>query len=571
MAGARIAALSSLTPSINPTATTPTKPLVLACLPKPTKRKNYLRPKILKTLPKLPPNPIIPILSPETETPLEPHLDSESPADETFGDNCAADKVEEFRVSETSAEHDGVVGKFSSKSVLKYGAYLVGIFVFQTFCAVWVLGNANSERKERNLDNSDLGIGENNKGKFLLSENGIGYVQDDELERKIEEIRAMAREARRSEAKAVKEDVEGDDDVGEESAVSRHRDGIEKEIGARLIKLQKKLNSTPEGLPGLFVNYLGMSGKGEDRVSRDSSDSNEANGMLMFKKKSKFRSPSTKRVDRPKGFGGTRDRNTKKSGSGRVGTMSRNGSVGDDGVELLDLEMQVGQQHSDYQERGRADLEKEMGFGNAEQRNGVFQETGLERPSVELVNSQQSVKLGTHHSQRFANGKPETTTTSDKHAVLSINRSSKQREVGDETLANKFREKQPKNETDFWWSSLPYVLVIVIRRGSEHEGQGGLYTLKTASQAQEQSSSSYTVAFEDQVDAKNFCFLLESFFEELGNFSADIVPLSIKELHEAAEANAMKVIVVKKRQLQLYAGQPFADVEMALHSLVEED
>ncbi|KAE8076762.1 hypothetical protein FH972_015389 [Carpinus fangiana] len=539
MAGARCAALSPLTPSINPTATTRTKPLVLACLPKPTKRKNYLRPKILKTLPKLIPNPVIPILSPETETetPLEPHLDSESPAYEISSDNCAADKVEEFRASETSAEHDGIVGKFSTKSVLKYGAYLVGIFVFQTFCAVWVLGNANTDRKERNLDNSDLGIGENNKGKFLLSENGIGYVQDDELERKIEEIRSMAREARRSEAKAVKEDVEDDDDIDEESAVSRQRVDIEKEIGARLIKLQKKLNSAPEGLPGLFVNYLGMSGKGEDRVSRDSSDSNEANGTLMFKKKFKF-SPSTKRVDGPKGFGGTRDRNTKKSGSGSVGKMSGNGSVDDDGVELLDLEMQ---------------------------------ETGLERPSVEVVNSEQSVKLGTHHSQRFANGKPETTTASDKHAVLSINGSSKQREVGDETLANKFREKQPKNETDFWWLSLPYVLVILVRRGSEDEGQGGMYTLKTASQAQEQSISSYTVAFEDQVDAKNFCFLLESFFEELGDFSADIVPLSIKELLEAAKANAMKVIVVKKRQIQLYAGQPFADVEMALRSLVEGD
>jgi hypothetical protein len=67
-----------------------------------------------------------------------------------------------------------------------------------------------------------------------------------------------------------------------------------------------------------------------------------------------------------------------------------------------------------------------------------------------------------------------------------------------------------------------------VRRGSEDEGQGGLYTLKTASQAEEQSISSYTVAFEDQVDAKNFCFLLESFFEELGDFSADIVPLSVK-------------------------------------------
>lgn len=152
--------------------------------------------------------------------------------------------------------------------------------------------------------------------------------------------------------------------------VSKHRVGIEKEIGARLIKLQKKLNSAPKGLPGLSVNYLGMPGKGEDMVSRDSSDSNEANGTLMFKKKFKFKSPSTKQVDGPKGFGGTRDRNTKKSGSSSVDTMSGNGSVGDDGVELLDLEMQVDQQHSDHQERGRLDLVKEMGFGNAERRNG---------------------------------------------------------------------------------------------------------------------------------------------------------------------------------------------------------
>ena len=48
--------------------------------------------------------------------------------------------------------------------------------------------------RERNLDNSDLGIGENNNGEFLLSENGIGYVPD-ELARKLEEIRTMAREA----------------------------------------------------------------------------------------------------------------------------------------------------------------------------------------------------------------------------------------------------------------------------------------------------------------------------------------------------------------------------------------
>lgn len=66
-----------------------------------------------------------------------------------------------------------------------------------------------------------------------------------------------------------------------------------------------------------------------------------------------------------------------------------------------------------------------------------------------------------------------------------------------------------------------------MRRGSDLEGQGGLYTLKIAPEAQEQRNC-YTVAFEDRVDASNFCFLLESFFEDLGDFSADVVPLPVK-------------------------------------------
>lgn len=75
-----------------------------------------------------------------------------------------------------------------------------------------------------------------------------------------------------------------------------------------------------------------------------------------------------------------------------------------------------------------------------------------------------------------------------------------------------------------------------MRRGSEHEEPGGLYTLRVtsrtddlgASQTDDLGDSSYTVAFEDRGDANNFCYLLESFFEDLGDFSADIVPLSIK-------------------------------------------
>lgn len=42
----------------------------------------------------------------------------------------------------------------------------------------------------------------------------------------------------------------------------------------------------------------------------------------------------------------------------------------------------------------------------------------------------------------------------------------------------------------------------------------------------------------------------------------------MQELHEAVKSDGMKVIVVRKGQLQLYAGQPLADVEMALCSLI---
>lgn len=44
----------------------------------------------------------------------------------------------------------------------------------------------------------------------------------------------------------------------------------------------------------------------------------------------------------------------------------------------------------------------------------------------------------------------------------------------------------------------------------------------------------------------------------------------LQELHEAVKSHAKKVVVVKKRQLELYAGQPLSDVEIALCSLVEQ-
>lgn len=67
-----------------------------------------------------------------------------------------------------------------------------------------------------------------------------------------------------------------------------------------------------------------------------------------------------------------------------------------------------------------------------------------------------------------------------------------------------------------------------MHRGSDDEELDGLFTLKIPSKSRDTGESTYTVAFEDRADANNFCYLLESFFEELGNFTADIVPLATK-------------------------------------------
>jgi len=66
-----------------------------------------------------------------------------------------------------------------------------------------------------------------------------------------------------------------------------------------------------------------------------------------------------------------------------------------------------------------------------------------------------------------------------------------------------------------------------MRRDSK-EGSEGFYSLKSTSNEQDESDDSFTVAFEDHADANNFCFLLQSFFEDLGSFSADAVPVSIR-------------------------------------------
>lgn len=67
---------------------------------------------------------------------------------------------------------------------------------------------------------------------------------------------------------------------------------------------------------------------------------------------------------------------------------------------------------------------------------------------------------------------------------------------------------------------------VVMRTGGDDQGANGLYRIKSTSHSWDDSS--HVVAFEDHGDATNFCYLLQSFFEDLDSFSTDIIPIPIK-------------------------------------------
>ncbi|KAJ7955100.1 ABC subfamily C protein [Quillaja saponaria] len=536
MAGANCTIFSFVTPSVNPITRRTSSLLIASSISTPSqsklvRRKNYLRPKILKTLTKLYP-PVTPLL--QQESPSEPSIDivfPQTPQEHDLGFELPTssatpgegDSFEQLVVSGntgTTEEYNGIVGKLSARSVLKYGFVLVGIFVFQTICSVWILGNASSDQKAGDSESGGLVINGRDKGRLLWNGNGktlqvkvassntsnVVYMDDQsELESKIEEIKEMAREARKIEKRKKEENV-GD----EKGPVSSHRVGIEKEINARLVKLQKRGTSAKEKSPGSHVDSLGSSVNSKD-----------GSGELMFKKKHKYRSPSMKSTKRPKGFQGDARKvsKTEKSGSSNIGMSEENGSVVSNNMQLSDESKQVNQQGIEAQELDsgtsledgrnlvnqgskslqnsgkklkegtrRPNLGVEMRVSNSEANNGVVQKTDLGVSSVQDSQSKKSRESTMQNSQG----------SKKNSAALSTDGSSNHRVDGNMSVANTKKVKHSNIETDFWWLKLPYVLVIHICRGSDHEGPSGLFTLKATSQEQDGSDSSYTVAFEDR-------------------------------------------------------------------------
>lgn len=541
-------------------------------------RKNYLRQKLLKTLNK--PHSNWPI----SELPHEmvgdfpnkssPDKDCSSSLEQYAaggGEGVEELDIQELRVPEVSNDIEIIMNRnvtaFSKGSIFKLGLWFLGAFMFQTICAVWVLGsvdifheNGNGSKKKDKRRILDVGLNGKDKSKLKLLgmdderlEGGVFYLDEEDMEKKIEEIQLMAREAREKERLGMeKSDFQSDDNDDEDEKVDFAKSGIEKEVNARLVTLSKTLGNVQEKMSVSFANNTKRDGGRSDKVGKD--DLNEGSNVAhMFKKKYKFRGSSSWKTDKPKGFTNSGHPSAPKEAKEDGGVQDISGG---------DLEKDGEKKQCVEASKPLRTSEKKL-VGRGKKKPGQI----LERVESELNGLKQDRKGGSFETVKLSKANVlEAPAISSKQNLLNQKNSS--RGTGN-LLSAETEHKTSESGTDFWWLSLPYVLVIFMRRGLNDEEIQGPFCLKRSSGSN--SNFSHTVAFEDRGDASNFCYILQTFFSDLGDFSAEIVPLSIKELKEAVESQIINVMVVKKGQLKLYAGQPLPEAEMALMSILEQN
>ncbi|KAI3692385.1 hypothetical protein L6452_32199 [Arctium lappa] len=590
MAGVHRAAAAVATPSSSAPPTTYAAPLpgktflLVSSLPSsfPSRRRrtNHLRQKILKTLENKPyPDPSNPEFPPKTPT---------ISIDETVKQPLA--EVDQLSLSETTGFVDGIVGSFSPRSFVKIGFFLVGAFILQTICAVLIFGsndlegengslNGDHNKKPRVLDRTNESksnpLLSNNRDLIETKDGGMVLVDESEMDNKIIEIQEMAREARNHEAKKKGLGEEGDDEI-DHGLIDKNLK--EKEVDGRLMKLRKSLEGNYEKLPPKFPNKESdIRNNGE----KGGSAAGEAFGSLMFKKKYKYKSPSIDSGDKPKGFNGAEDRNVAN------GTLI-NGISSDNGVDISDSNEQIDLLNDDGSEiKVQEPVDESMPFSEPEKKSvnrsersepkvsktesiaGTSKEPKYDKQASRAAKYGKSSNLETRKPRGFGKESQSDNGISSKHDGFTRNGSLKGKKGGNGKSAKHLGDMKSSTQTAFWWTNLPYVLAVLMQRGGNGEESEGLFTLRSTLESK--SGLSHTVAFEDRRDATNFSYLLESFFEDLGDFSTSIIPIPTNELEEAIKSQIMKVVVVKKGQLQLYIGQPLTDVESALRKLIEEN
>ncbi|MQL97963.1 hypothetical protein Taro_030678, partial [Colocasia esculenta] len=571
-------------------------PAPLPSLRPSTRRRNHLRRKLLETLTSLPPHPVpqapqapvgggegshspVEEVVPEgLQLPLLP-LSHEDPADGyalVVEERESALLLRQEVLESSSPFPEAPIQRDVPRLLLELSVYLVGLLAVQTVCAVWLFGGVIVEEGKSAKTAANATVGE---------VKGAGpevWEREVEFERTVAVIQAMAREARATEAR----------EAGKKDEVSALRGDIMGEVNRRLGRLAKRT-------PRVYLDAKALSDKlvkGNDgkvgrapakgfNGSRSSAASTRdlKNGAYLAHERlqiilsiNAFILGGSQQIDRDGHFKKPPKvhARSQSSTSEMVADGSRDPLVSD----LKNSHSSGDLSTSDQGIFGKSRDDLTIGTDRTWKDPVSLELDEHSSPFDEVMHQKQ-----THRSKKASGvsskikkaGTPDSQhSLGEKHVSASIHRHSHTTtEIvsGKKTKNKNLRKKKEDSQFDalnqLWWLKLPYVLAIFLHRGSNRKEFKGLYSLKLDSSSEE--SHSYTVAFEDRADATNFCYLLESFFEDLDDFSADIVPLSIQEVHDAVKSGTLKVIVVGKGQLQLYAGQPLAEAEVQLLSMLE--
>lgn len=348
------------------------------------RRRNHLRQKILKTLkkpitPKLPPaNPITHIESPSQEI-KEFGINQENQEYEN-SKLAEGEEIQELKEVEVEVPAgvgiDGRIGVAGENSILKYGCWFVGAFVFQTVCAVLFFGLDEIDNKRGTGNGSgelrvqDDVLDVNGDGKMGLRNSviGDGFDNEDklEMESKIEEIRLMAREVREKERLQSKRN--GEDGEGTDGG-KYSKSEIEEEVDGTMVRLRKKLEKTRFIQP--LVEHSSGETKRGDEVDK---------GDLLYKKKYKFKDFSfigsdDSRVngDMEEGNGVFGDDNAAGSGDGEKQTELSDGDPkGVDAVYVVEADDKKGMlETTEATGNTRSKVTKERGKSKQGKRKGL--------------------------------------------------------------------------------------------------------------------------------------------------------------------------------------------------------
>ncbi|KAK9061968.1 hypothetical protein SSX86_019152 [Deinandra increscens subsp. villosa] len=150
-----------------------------------------------------------------------------------------------------------------------------------------------------------------------------------------------------------------------------------------------------------------------------------------------------------------------------------------------------------------------------------------------------------------------------KFIAEKINKLKREMELfGPQAVVSKYSEYGDEEEIDYyWWLDLPFLLCIEMYIDGDGDDRIGFYSLEMASDLELDPKPHHIIAFEDAGDCKNFCYVIQTHMEMLGNGNAFVVPQLPKDTYQEAKANGFNVTVIRKGELKLDVDQTLEEVE----------